>query len=252
MRAVSPALVRFAALTTAFLLTPIGVSEAAPPQMQPSDRPQVEPTQPVVIKKITKLEAKNTAAVPGETRNVQATLKAGQNPLAGKTVHFRFTGKGDGPSASFDIGSAVTNAQGKATVAWKVPELAQAAYRLEATFAGDDDTRAASDEANFGIIKGITEFDVDYSYGALDSHGGPHFGTLLIALRRQSDNAALTKTFKVTINEGQSTQAIKDYTTTNGFVTVLLPDQTNTWKVKIQFFGDAANQATQHDKTYNH
>ncbi|MBC8071921.1 MAG: Ig-like domain repeat protein [Deltaproteobacteria bacterium] len=252
MRAVSPTLGLFAALATVFLLAPIGVSEAAPPQMQPKDRPQVEPAKPVVIKKFTKLETKNAAAVPGETRNVEATLKAGQSPLAGKTVRFRFKGKNDGPSANFDIGSAVTNAQGKATIAWKVPELAQAAYSLEATFAGDDDTRAASDEANFALFKGTTKFDVDYNYGALDSHGGPHFGTLLIALRRQSDDAALTKTFKVTINEGQSTQAIKDYTTTSGFVTVLLPDQTNTWKVKIQFFGDSANQATQHDKTYSH
>ncbi len=252
MRAVSPALGLLAALTTVFVLTPVGASEAAQPHVQaPRDRPQAKPAKPVEIKKLAKLEAKNAAAVPGETRNVEATLAVGASPIAGKTVHFEFKGKNDGPSASFDIGSAVTNAQGKATIAWKVPEVAQAAYALKATFAGDDDTRAASDEANFAVVKGITKFDVDYNYGALDAHGGPHFGTLLIALRRQSDDAALTKTFKVTINEGQSTQTIKDYTTTNGFVTVLLPTQTNTWKVKIQFFGDAANQATEYQKTYS-
>jgi hypothetical protein len=249
MRAISPAL---GLVATVFLFTPIA-SEAAP-TMQPTDtaRPRARPTKPVEIKKVATLEAKNAAAVPGETRTVEATLKAGQNPIAGKTVYFQLRGKDDGPSASFNMGSAVTNAQGKATLAWKVPELAQAAYALKVRFAGDDDTGAASDEANFAVVKAITKFDVDYSYGALDAHGGPHFGTLLIALRRQSDDKALTKTFKVTINEGQSTEAIKDYTTTSGFVTVLLPTQTNTWKVKIQFFGDAANQATEHNKTYSH
>jgi hypothetical protein len=252
MRAISPALGLLATLTTAFLFAPIGTSQAAP-QMQPTtNQPQARPAKPVEIKKVATLEAKNAAAVPGETRTVEATLKAGQNPIAGKRVYFQLKGKDDGPSASFNMGSAVTNAQGKATLAWKVPELAQAGYALKARFAGDDDTGAASDEANFAIFKGITKFDVDYSYGALDAHGGPHFGTLLIALRRQSDNKALTKTFKVTINEGESTEAIKDYTTTSGFVTVLLPTQTNTWKVKIQFFGDAANQATEHKKTYSH
>lgn len=249
MRAISPAL---GLLATVFLLTPTA-SEAAPTHMPaPTDRPQARPTKPVEIKKFATIEAKNAAAMPGETRNVEATLKAGQNPIAGKRVYFRFEGKGDGPSASFNIGSAVTNAQGKATVAWKVPELAQAAYALKARFAGDDDTGAASDEANFAVFKAATEFDVDYNYGAIDSHGGPHYGTLLIALRRQSDDKALTKTFKVTVNAGESTEAIKDYTATSGFVTVVLPTQTNTWKVKIQFFGDAANQATQHEKTYSH
>jgi hypothetical protein len=33
---------------------------------------------------------------------------------------------------------------------------------------------------------------------------------------------------------------------------VILPTATNTWKVKIQFFGDAANQGVQHEKTYSH
>jgi len=251
MRAIFPALGLVATLTTVSLLTPFGASAAAP-QMQPVDRPQAKPVKPIEIKKVAKLDAKNAAAVPGETRKLEATLTAGQSPIAGKTVQFKLQGKNDGPSVNINIGSAVTNAQGKATIDWKVPELAQAAYALKASFAGDDDTGAASDEASFAAVKGITKFDVDYSYGALDAHGGPHFGTLLVALRRKSDDKALTKTFKVTINEGQSTEAIKDYTTTNGFVTVLLPTQTNTWKVKIQFFGDAANQATQHDKTYSH
>lgn len=251
MRAIFPALGLVAILTTGFVLTPIGASAAAP-QAEPANPPKAKPAKPIEIKKFAKLEARNAAAVPGETRKVEATLTAGQSPIAGKTVRFKVEGKNDGPNIAIVIGTAVTNAQGKATIEWKVPELAQAGYALKATFAGDDDTRAAADEANFAIIKGITKFDVDYSYGALDSHGGPHFGTLLVALRRQSDDQALTKTFKVTINEGQSTEAIKDYTTTNGFVTVLLPSQTNTWKVKIQFFGDAANQATQHDKTYSH
>jgi hypothetical protein len=251
MRAIFPALGLVATLTTGAVLTPVDASAAAP-QVQPADRPQAKPTKPIEIKKIAKLEAKNAAAVPGETRKLEATLTAGQSPIAGKRVYFRLQGKNDGPSVDINIGSAVTNAQGKASLEWKVPELAQAAYALKTTFAGDDDTRAASDDANFAAFKGITKFDVSYNYGALDAHGGPHFGTLLIALRRESDDEALTKTFKVTINEGQSTEAIKDYTTTSGFVTVLLPTQTNTWKVKIQFFGDATYQAVQHDKTYSH
>lgn len=250
MRPIVPVLGLVASLTTGLVPAPQG-ARAAAPQVAPTN-PDLGPAKPVAIKRITKLEAKNAAAVPGERRNVEATLTAGQSPLAGKTVRFKIRGKAGGPNVGIILGTAVTNAQGKATLEWEVPELVQAGYTLAATFAGDDDTRAASDEANFAIFKGLTEFDVDYNYGALDAHGGPHFGTLLIALRRKSDDAALTKTFKVTINEGLPTEAIKDYTTTNGFVTVLLPSDTNTWKVKLQFFGDAANQATQHDETYSH
>jgi hypothetical protein len=251
MRTVFPALGLVATLTTGLVLTPIGASAAAP-QLEPTSPPTAKPTRPPEIKRLAKLEAKNGAAMPGETRTIEATLTSGQSPLAGKTVRFKLEGKSDGPNVSINLGTAVTNAQGKAKLEWEVPELAQAGYLLKATFAGDDDTRSASDEANFAVFKAVTKFDVAYNYGALDSHGGPHYGTLLIALRRESDDKALAKTFKVTINEGQSTEVIRDYTATNAFVTVLLPSQTNTWKVKIQFFGDAANQATQHDKTYSH
>lgn len=250
MRAIVPVLGLVASLTTGLFFAPHGASAAAP-QVAPTN-PDLGPVKPPTIKRITKLVAKNAAAMPGERRSVEATLTSGQSPLAGKSVRFKVRGKDDGPNISIVLGTAVTNAQGKATLEWDVPELAQAGYSLVATFAGDDDTRAASDEANFAMFKAHTTFDVAYNYGALDAHGGPHFGTLLIALRRDSDDEALTKTFKVTINEGQATEAIKDYTTTNGFVTVLLPSQTNTWKVKLQFFGDTANQATQHEKTYSH
>lgn len=251
MRLVSTTLGLVATLTTAVLFAP-APADAAPPQMQPTDRPELEPTNPPVIKRFTKLATKNGAAVPGETRKVEATLTAGETPLAGKRVRFKLRGRDDGPSVDIDIGSSLTNAAGKATFDWKVPELAQAGYVLEAKYAGDDDTRAAADDANFAVFKALTKLDVDYSYGALDAHGGPHFGTLLIAVRRKSDNAALTKTVKVTINAGEATETIRDYTTTNGFVTVILPTATNTWKVKIQFFGDAANQGVQHEKTYSH
>jgi hypothetical protein len=235
------------------ILAPIHPSAAAPAvEAAPERKVMPVPAGRREIKKIAKMTAKNAAAVPGETRNVEATLTSpnGETPIAGKPVSFRFEGKngGGGANVVINLGSATTNAQGKATVAWKVPELGQAPYTLKASFAGDDDTAAAADEANFGIIKGITKFDATFNYGALDSHGGPHFGTLMVYLRRQSDNATLDKTFHFTVNGSP-----RDYTLQNGnFVSIVLPSGTNTWNVKLVFDGDAANQATMLEKTYNH
>lgn len=240
-----------ATLTAALFLAPTGTSEAAPSVAPVNDR-KVERVQPPAVRVAAKLEAKNAAAVPGETRNVEATLTQGANGVAGKTVTFKLEGK-NGSVANINIGSGVTNAQGKATVAWKVPELPQAAYALKASFAGDDGINAASDEANFGMIKGITKFDVSYSYGALDAHGGGNFPTLLIQLRRQSDNDALeNKTVKLIVNEGQPSQMIQTYSTGNyGQATALLPSSVTSWKVKLQFMGDGANQSTAFEKTYS-
>jgi len=210
---------------------------------------------PLPVKALSKIEVKNAAAVPGEKRTLEATLTAGGNPLAGKAVSFRIEGK-DGtvvPGGGIDCGSDTTDASGKAKLVFTLPELAQGAYRLKARFAGDDGATASADEGNLGMIKGITKFEMsDLIWGTYKNEPGPKSGSLIIKLIRQADGTALNKAFKITVN-GQSWQIGGSSSTSSGVFAVPLTQATqagNTWNVKVQFDGDAANQATGAERTY--
>lgn len=228
-----------------------GVGHAAPPvQAGPAPRPTAAPGPAVQVKRMTKMTTQATAAVAGETRNVKATLQGNPDngPIAGKMVTFKLSGtKPNGQQVLIVLGSDATNAQGEATLAWKVTELGQAAYKLTATFAGDDNTAGSSDDANFGIIKGISKIELgNVTYGALDSHGGPKFHTIILTLRRESDGAAISRPVKVTINGALRT------VTPNPISQLLLqPDNASQWTVKAQFEGDDSYQATAAERTYN-
>lgn len=223
-------------------------SSAAPSVGTPPKVTPVSPSQ-IKVKVRPTLAVKSAAAVPGETRTLEATLMQGQTPVAGKPVAFRLEGKNgtSAPGGSIAAGSGVTNAQGVATTAFKVPELAQGAYRLVATFAGDDAMMGATDDGNFGVIKVITEFDMgDLIWGTYKNEPGPPMGSVMISLRRKSDSAVLSKRFWVTVN-GQRWQVGGG---SSSFVMLPLPSSATTWNVKVEFEGDDANQATAAQRTY--
>lgn len=235
------ALVSVLATTSASLAAP-GVSAAPAPPAAAKPR--------VPVRQIMKLEAKNAAAVPGETRTLEATLTSAGKAVAGKSVRFRIEGK-DGttvPGGGIDAGAAVTGEDGKAKVAFAVPELAQGAYRLKAIFAGDDKAMGANDDANFGVIKGITKLELgDLIWGTYKNEPGSPTGTVMVRLSRQSDGKALAKPVSVTVNG--KTWSIGG----PGSLIMMLPLPTNAtaWTVKAQFEGDDANQASSAERSYS-
>lgn len=226
-----------------------GVGHAAPPVVaQPTAQPTMQPAPRP--KKIVKMTTQATAAVAGETRNVKAKLTMPNGDgVSGKNVSFKFAGqKPNGQSVIIVLGSDATNSQGEATLAWKVPEVGAAAYKLTATFGGDDDTVGASDDANFGIIKGLVKVELgNVTYGALDSHGGPKFHTYILTVKRESDGQSLSKPVKVTTNNGPVNTV-----TPNPISQLLLqPDNAQSWNVKAVFEGDDSYQPVQSTRTYN-
>lgn len=225
-----------------------GVGHAAPP-VQAAPTMTAKPVPPVQVKRLTKMSTKATAAVAGETRNVKATLKGtDEQPIAGKTVSFRLSGvRPNGQSVIIAMGNDATNAQGEATVAWKVTELGAAAYKLTATFAGDDNTAGSSDDANFGVIKGLVKIELgNVAYGALDSHGGPKFHTAIVTMRRESDGSSLSRSVKITMNGNVRTVSLDPIAQL-----LLQPDNAQQWTVQAQFDGDDSYQATATTRTYN-
>lgn len=249
-------------LTAALVVVPTGDSAAAPP-VAAQDRPKVERVNPPTVKIPAKIEAKATAAVPGETRNVEAKVTRGSNGIAGQTVSFEFAGTNpmNGKGIVIKLGAAQTNAEGKATFAWKVPELGQAAYTLKASAAGDD-VGNLEDTANFGIIKGITKLDVRYSYSTVDSKDPTKIPQLMMSLKRQADGETLNKPITLTVNDNDPQRGgrVQTYPNGSGFVTAILQDwgtvngnrvPVNQWKVKVVFEGDAANQATMFEQTFS-
>lgn len=229
------------------------IGHAAPVQAQPSQPVAKAVQRPTTIKRVTKLTTQQAAAVPGETRNVRAVLTTGTTPVAGKTVAFKFEGRTpNGHTIIHVIGQDATNQNGEATIPWKVPEIPQGTYVLKASFAGDDDSGATSDEASFTVVKGITKLELgDVTYSTLDSHGGPKFHTVIVRLRRQADNETLNKTVKVRINDGPEQVVNLGLYGAAMASLVLQPPSASQWTLKAQFEGDDANQATGAQRTYN-
>lgn len=237
--------------TLALAATLLATSTAsAAPGVSATPAPTAAAKPRVTARQVTKLEAKNAAAVPGETRTLEATLTTAGKPVAGKTVRFRIEGK-DGtsvPGGAIEAGSAVTGEDGKAKLAFAVPELAQGAYRLKAIFAGDTQAMSSNDDANFGLIKGITKLELgDLIWGTYKNEPGSPTGTVMVRLSRASDGKALAKPVSVTVNG-------KTWTIGGpGSLIMMLPLPTNatSWTVKAQFEGDDANQASSAERSYS-
>jgi hypothetical protein len=249
MRKLIPCL---AMLVATFSLAPSGVSEAAPvgsasaqKKPLPQKPPPIQKAAPpkTTMKRLVKMTTQNVLATVGETRGLQATLTLGEssNGLLGKPVTFKLSKEG---APVLTLGTATTNGNGKATLPWKFPEVAQAQYTLTAEYAGDEENRAATDDAPCYIAKANTVFDATYNYGALDSHGGPKFGTVSIFLRRKSDNETIAKPIQVSV-DGTRTEYMAR---TGTPIVITLPDEKDVY-VKMEFAGDASNHATMfHDR----
>lgn len=242
----SRSLALVAVLPAVFLLAP---PSSAAPSAAPTAAPTVGPR--LAVKAISKVEAQSSAAVPGETKHLQAKLTIGGAAAAGKAVAFRIEGKNGTtvPNGGIECGTATTDANGLAKLPFKFPELPQGAYALKARFAGDDGATSSGDEANLGMIKGITNFELgDLIWGTYKNEPGPKSGSLIIKLVRKADGKALNKSFKVTVN-GNSWNVGGSSSTSSGIIMIPLPNAA-TWNVKVQYDGDDANQATSGERSY--
>lgn len=187
--------------------------------------------------------------MPGEKRTYEAVLKTKAGaPIANKKVSFRIEGKNGTtvPNGAVAMGSANTDAQGRAHLNFSCPELAQGNYALKATFAGDDQWAADTAEGNLLVVKATTKIELsDLVWGTYKNEPGSPWGSINIILRRTSDNQAIAKPLVITVN-GQT------WTLSGNSLVhfVPLPTGASTWNVKVQFEGDAANIATAAERTY--
>lgn len=209
----------------------------------PGPAPTVQQQPKMIL--TTEVTPKNVIAIPGETKTFQATLTAGGNGVAGKTLIF-ISGP---PIGGGVLGTGVTDAQGVARISYTLPEVPQGAYGYKVRFQGDDGARSSQNDANISMVKGITKVELgDLIWGTYQNEPGPKTGTIMIKLVRPVDGKALNKQLTVTVNG--KTWNVGGSSTGSGIVMLPLPDA-NAWNVKAQFFGDDANLATQAERTYS-
>lgn len=202
------------------------------------------------LKVMSGISAKNVAGVPGEKKNFEATLvqKSSNNPLAGKSVKFTLNGK-DGtsvPGGTLVIGSATTDASGKAVLQYAVPEVFQGNYVITASFAGDDGAFAANDQANLLVVKGITNIDLgNLIWGTYKNEPGSPYGTIIFNLKRTVDGRAVERPLQITVN-GQ-TWTLQPSTVHS----IALPQNATAWNVKVTWQGDGVYQPFEVNKTFH-
>lgn len=253
-------------LVTSALLAPTG--DAAPSMGTaapvPVPKPKIGTSPTPSLKQAAKLTVVNAAAVPGETRTLEARMTFGSDtPVVGKRVEFQITKRSDAPPSITSYpeiqasrggmilaGSGTTDATGKVRVAFKMPVLPQGSYRLRAVFDGDAEVGATSGEGNLGAVKGITKLDLS------DVVWGPNGGRVTFTLRRTSDNALIVMGVaspstapSITVKENDSApvpQGTHDGTLTWN----LRAKSAKSWTVKGLYFGDAAYQGVEVQRTY--
>ena len=225
-----------AVLPALVLVSPSDAAPVAQPKAAPTVAPTARPA--AKVKALSALTMKNVGTVPGEKRTYEAVLKtrSSEAPLANKKVKFRITPKNGSvvPNGSITMGEDTTDAQGRARLEFSMPELAQANYTLEASFAGDDEATSDKVEANLLVIKATTKIELgNLIWGTYKNEPGTPYGTIGIRVIRTSDNQALSKPVKISVNGKTWTLQGND----SHFV-VLQPMDANSWNVKVWFEGD--------------
>ncbi len=226
-------------------------SSAAPSTPGTAPTPSITARPVLKLKVVSKLTAKNVASLPGETKSFEATLTDAKGaPLANESVKFEIRGKSGTsvPGGVLAVGADKTDATGKASVSFKLPELAQGAYAITASFAGSESAVASKDDSNLAMFKTITKIELgDLIWGTYKNEPGPPYGVVGIKLVRTSDGTALSKNLQITVN-GHSWTLYGS--SSYGYFQVPLPTSDSTWNVSVQFEGDAANAPTAAQRTY--
>ncbi len=195
----------------------------------------------------TTLTLKNAATTPGEKKTYEAVLRAttrSDTPVPNKKVTFRIEGKNGTtvPNGGIVIGEGTTDAEGRATVTFATPDLAQGAYALEASFAGDHQMLGDDTEANLFVAKAVVKFDLSDA-NAFETGSSTLY--ISAALVRDSDKKAIAKPVTLTVN-GKPQKLSNN----GSWQLVLQPIDASSWKMKFQFDGDDSTLATTAERTY--
>lgn len=225
-----------AVLPTLALISPSNAAPTAQPKAAPTTAPTARPA--LKVKALSELTMKNVGTVPGEKRTYEAVLKTKSSnaPLPNKKVKFRITPKNGSvvPNGSITMGEDTTDAQGRARLEFALPELAQANYTLEASFAGDDEATSDKVEANLLVVKATTKVELgDLIWGTYKNEPGAPYGTIGISLVRTSDSQSLSKPLKISVNGKTWTLQGTAY-----HQIALQPMNAQSWNVKVWFEGD--------------
>ncbi len=204
----------------------------------PKSAPNALRTPVRVTNLVVSVEVSNVAAVPGEKKTFTATLKGVPSP-GGKTITFRV------PAAGLQK-SVQTDAQGKATTEFVLPEIAQGSSPIEGIWDGDAERKNVVGSGKLTMIKAPTKVDLDAFYS--NSPGGPHGsvgGSMMASVKRAHDGQVLKKAIVLTINGDSRTLPPNDHHA----APLGPPDASGKWVVKVQFEGDAACAASAAEKT---
>lgn len=181
----------------------------------------------------------NFGMVPGETRAIHATLKSGDTPLAGRKIWFFLSGN--------QIGSDTTDGTGKATFAWKCPNMAQGNYDVLAKFTGDATHRSGEAKSKLLVVKALTETKVEFTTVANEGGSSPPLLIFIVNVTRKSDGQKLDATVDVKVNGAVYHNATGQSPKTGS---PNIPPGNRPWKVDAQYNGDAYSQASFGTKTH--
>jgi hypothetical protein len=242
---------KLALLVVPFALLFAASSDAAPVHAQPA--PVLPRTTPKPRPMAT-LQMANVAGVPGEAKSVAATLVGhGGAPLAQKKVEFTISPRSGAaaiPPQAMHVGSGVTDAQGKVSVAWSVPEIPQAGYVLHAHWDGDEEYGGANEAGNLFVAKGITKLEMsDLLWG----YKGEELAAFSVQLKRTVDGKALAKPVSVTVlpKGGQAKQWTVNLS--GGYEQLpITPLSAPSWKVTVRFNGDDVYLPFEVEKEFVH
>lgn len=194
----------------------------------------------------TTLTLKNGATTPGEKKTYEATLvnKANNVAVANKKVTFRLEGKNGTvvPNGAGAVGDATTDAEGKAHVTFRTPDLPQGAYALKASFAGDLEAIGDDAEANLFVAKATTHIELSE---AKPFEAGSSILYVSVSLMRESDQWGLKQ--EITLSVNGKPQKLSGH---GSYQIILMPLEAASWTLKVDFAGDNTAFAASGQRTY--
>ena len=170
----------------------------------------------VITTSTSKIKASDYTAYVGITNKYTVTLKAGDTPLAGRSITFKINGK---------TLTKKTNSKGKASI--NIDE-AKGSYKLKYSYAGEDNIKAASGTVKITVKKGMpTKITKHYS----QIYRNKKSASFKIKLKDARGNPLKSK--KVTFRVNGKTYKVK--TSSKGIATVKIKLKTGSYKVKVTF-----------------
>jgi hypothetical protein len=143
----------FAALSSAALLAGPARAADAPKTGSSAPRSPIPAAAEAAIVRGATFDVVNVTGAPGVKKTLTATLREespGNPPLAGKTASFRVSGNGMAP---VELKASDTDAEGKTTASYTIPDLAPGNYEVRAAWKGDVGHKPATGVGKLTVVK---------------------------------------------------------------------------------------------------